>query len=88
MEEPVTCLVASKHKLESRNEILKYYKLHGANYTECFTTHSGHRITSSNLKYYLSCKNRGHAVAQWLRHCATKQKVAGSIPDVVTGIFH
>jgi len=24
----------------------------------------------------------------WLRYCATNQKVAGSIPDGVTGIFH
>ena len=24
----------------------------------------------------------------WLRHCATSRKVAGSIPDVVTGILH
>jgi hypothetical protein len=24
----------------------------------------------------------------WVRHCATSRKVAGSIPDVVTGIFH
>ena len=24
----------------------------------------------------------------WLRHCAKSQKVAGSIPDVVIGIFH
>jgi len=23
----------------------------------------------------------------WLRHCATSRKVAGSIPDGVTGIF-
>jgi hypothetical protein len=30
----------------------------------------------------------GHTVAQWLRHCATNQKVAGSIPDGVLGIFH
>jgi len=28
------------------------------------------------------------AVAQWLRCCATNQKVAGSIPDGVIGIFH
>ena len=28
------------------------------------------------------------AVAQLLRHCATNHKVAGSIPDGVTGIFH
>jgi hypothetical protein len=25
----------------------------------------------------------GHAVAQWLRHCATIRKVAGSIPDFI-----
>jgi hypothetical protein len=25
---------------------------------------------------------------QWLRQCATNQKVAGSIPDGVIGIFH
>jgi len=31
---------------------------------------------------------RGTAVAQWLRCCATNRKVAGSIPDGVTGIFH
>jgi hypothetical protein len=30
----------------------------------------------------------GHAVAQWLRHCATNRKVAGSIHDGVTGNFH
>ena len=30
----------------------------------------------------------GTAVAQWLRCCATKRKVAGSIPDGVIGIFH
>jgi len=28
------------------------------------------------------------AVAQWLRCCATNQKVGGSIPDGVTEIFH
>jgi hypothetical protein len=30
----------------------------------------------------------GDAVAQWLRHCATNWKVAGSIPDGVIGLFH
>jgi hypothetical protein len=30
----------------------------------------------------------GHAVAQWLRHCAANRKVAGSIPDGVIGIFY
>jgi hypothetical protein len=31
----------------------------------------------SNITYRL---HLGHAVAQWLRHCATNRKVAGSIP--------
>jgi hypothetical protein len=26
---------------------------------------------------------REHAVAQWLRHCTTNRKIAGSIPDGV-----
>jgi hypothetical protein len=30
---------------------------------------------------------RGHAVAQWLRHCATNLKVAGSIPNGVPRYF-
>jgi hypothetical protein len=30
----------------------------------------------------------GTAVAQWLRYCATNQKVAGSIPDGVNFSFH
>ena len=30
---------------------------------------------------------RGTAVAQWLRCCATNQKVAGSIPAGVSGFF-
>ena len=29
----------------------------------------------------------GTAVAQWLRCCATNQKVAGSIPGCVSGFF-
>jgi hypothetical protein len=32
---------------------------------------------------FYNVKQRGHAVAQWLRHCATNRKVAGSIPDGV-----
>jgi hypothetical protein len=31
--------------------------------------------------------NVGTAVAQWLRYCATNQKVAGSIPDGVMEVF-
>jgi hypothetical protein len=35
------------------------------------------------IAYYM-----GHAVAQFLRRCAINWKVAGSIPDGVTGFFH
>ena len=35
----------------------------------------------------LLLSNRGTAVAQWLRRCATNRKVAGSIPDGVNGNF-
>jgi hypothetical protein len=31
--------------------------------------------------------NRGTRWRIWLRHCATRWKVAGSIPDGVIGIF-
>jgi len=30
---------------------------------------------------------KGTELTQWLRCCATSRKVAGSIPDVVIGIF-
>jgi len=31
---------------------------------------------------------RFSSMNSWLRHCATSRKVAGSIPDNVTGLFH
>jgi hypothetical protein len=41
------------------------------------------------LSYLLqSIVQAGTAVAQWLRCCSTNRKVAGSIPDGVSGIFH
>jgi hypothetical protein len=39
-------------------------------------------------KFALNHNRLLHAVAQWLRHCATNRKVAGSFPDDVIGIFH
>jgi hypothetical protein len=39
----------------------------------------------SNIALFLQVK--GTAVAQWLRCCVTNQKVAGSIPDGVSGFF-
>ena len=37
--------------------------------------------------YNTNVENRGR-VAQWLMRCATNQKVAGSIPAGLIGIFH
>ena len=47
----------------------------------------------SKLAYFLllrqlSAHTPGTAAAQWLRCCATNQKIAGSITDGVIGIFH
>jgi hypothetical protein len=38
--------------------------------------------------YMVLQPRKGTAVAQWLRCCTTNQKVTGSIPDGVIGIFH
>jgi hypothetical protein len=40
------------------------------------------------LYYIFIYVSMGTAVAQWLRCCATNQKVAGTIPDGVIRIFH
>ena len=37
---------------------------------------------------YIAVLWRGRQWHSWLRHCATSWKVAGSIPNVVIGIFH
>jgi len=39
------------------------------------------------LPLYKTQRGGGTAVAQWLRCCATNRKVAGSIPDDVSGFF-
>ena len=51
----------------------------------CLIKHCG-----SFLLIYVSVHilRRGPRWSSWLRHCATSQKVAGSIPDGVIGIFH
>jgi hypothetical protein len=41
----------------------------------------------SFFKNYISWCAEGTTVAQWLRYCATNQKVAGSIPDGVMEFF-
>jgi len=57
-----------------------YYKI---------TLHSMAVIEGTNFTFYYTYYYivAGTAVAQWLRCCATNQKVAGSIPDSVNGFF-
>jgi hypothetical protein len=47
-------------------------------------------LTQTGFLRHTTCETviyRGTRWRSWLRHCATSQKVAGSIPDGVTGIF-
>jgi hypothetical protein len=55
-------------------------------YTKTMDSFQTSSVTHTAFTYTYACG--GHAVAQWLRHCATNRKVAGSIPDFVVGIFH
>jgi hypothetical protein len=41
----------------------------------------------NNALYFRVHKAPGTAVEQWLRYCATNQKVAGSIPDGAMEFF-
>ena len=45
----------------------------------------GHKIIFSNYAFYQTLQ--GTMEAQWLRCCDTNRKVAGSIPDSVSGFF-
>jgi hypothetical protein len=57
----------------------------------CGVHYMGHTAVYKNrtccvILKYLMCL--GTAVSQWLRYCAINQKVSGSIPGGVNGIFH
>jgi hypothetical protein len=45
-------------------------------------------VLYTNNIHTITFYNLGHAVALWLRHCATNRKVAVPIPDDVTGFFY
>jgi hypothetical protein len=45
-------------------------------------------VSKRTIGYDGSLLLRWHAVAQWLWHCATNLKVAGSIPGGAIGVFH
>jgi hypothetical protein len=46
-----------------------------------------HSPSSGRTFLLFTYNHKGTAVAQWLRYCATNQKVAGSIPEGVTEFF-
>ena len=46
-----------------------------------------HLFLILNINFVWVFKEKGTAVVQWLRCCATDRKAAGSIPDGVIGIF-
>ena len=59
--------------------------------TECsdqYTEFCYQILTIRMCKYTPVQRFKGTAVVQWFRRSATNQKVAGLIPDGVTGIFH
>ena len=52
----------------------------------CYTIYATEGVVKLTINY-ISVAG-GTRWRSWLRHCATSRKVAGSIPDVVIGIFH
>ena len=54
----------------------------------CTKSTSASQWLNDNTRLHGQWLQSTAAVAQWLRCCATNRKVAGSIPDVVIGIFH
>jgi hypothetical protein len=67
---------------------------------QCYVLMCGRSVTAFWRPLEVSARGKGPArptqrpalvavfVPQWLRHCTTNRKVAGSIPYGVTGIFH
>ena len=56
----------------------------------CFAKELGINTRSFNGTQFMTCTDLiwgGTTVAQWLRCCATNQKVTGSIPAGVSGFF-
>jgi hypothetical protein len=79
--ETVRCLKA--------NVMYKWRPLNGVPYAALFYFLAyclSHQIFNSNSRRLIM--KMATALAQWLRHCATNRKVAGSIPDCVIVIFH
>jgi hypothetical protein len=56
--------------------------------------HADFREKRTDMMAFLSFVNvpktgtAGHKASGWLRNCAANRKMAGSIPDGITGIFY
>ena len=78
----ITILILVWEQLASPKSSLLSTRLHSAiSYKTEFLIDTSSRVL--NIYLYI-----GTVVAEWLRHCATNWKVAGSNSDGVTGIFH
>jgi len=66
------------HVLPELQEVPQHSSSHGMSWW----------MQASSVITLLYSQTRGAVVAQWLRCCTTHQKVAGSIPAGVIGIFH
>ena len=64
----------------------KYFNLLRTSQICSLKTH--YHVYSGSPLILICVKPGGPRWRSWLRHCATSQKVAGSIPDGVIGIFH
>ena len=80
-----------KSKILESREVICTNEKH--DYTLLLKCMSGYRVDShcfipsrSTFSYYHYI--RGTQQCSWLMHCATRRKVAGSIPGGVLGIFH
>ena len=77
--------------------MVMYFDLLWSYLCHCLQFYTHYRNSLLLLYYVLIflCRNSytyiyrwGPRWRSWLRHCATSQKVAGSIPDGVIGILH
>ena len=89
-DEPVACRNSRGNvQNELKRRFSKFYVLLTAHLITIFVNKPTWFTIFSYMFIYILYMFRGAtAVAQWLRCCATNLKVAGSIPDVVIGIFH
>jgi len=79
-------IFTTPHKFITGEVLLVEYRdfiLICSGHSDIMTWGCSYDLYASVFKAY-----RGMQWCSWLRHCATSQKAAGSIPDGVIGIFH